>query len=65
MSRCVNTLATMFRTKKYRTATFIGNWALCPQRKLIRGFETYTRDFTSAEGVRIHPENLTSRSTSD
>jgi len=47
----------MFRAKQYRTAAFIGNWALRPQRKLNRGFETYTRDFKNSEGVRDHPEN--------
>ena len=51
------TLATMFRGKQFRTAGFLGNWALRPARKLNRGFESYTSSFTNTEGVRDHPEN--------
>jgi len=51
------TLATLFKMKRYRTAGFIGNWALRPDRKFDRGFRTFTRKFTETEGVRNHPEN--------
>jgi arylsulfatase A-like enzyme len=52
------TLGTLFRAAGFRTAAFIGNYALRPSRRLDRGFEQYTHEYTSFEGVREeHPEN--------
>jgi len=51
------TMATLFREEGFRTAAFLGNYALRPSSRLDRGFEHYTREYTSSEGIRDHPEN--------
>jgi arylsulfatase A-like enzyme len=53
----VPTLATRLEEKGFRSGAFLGNYALRPKRQLTRGFEHYTEEFSSREGVRDHPEN--------
>lgn len=51
------TIATLFQDAGFRAAAFLGNYALRPSRKLDRGFEYYTDEYTNTEGIRDHPEN--------
>jgi arylsulfatase len=53
----VTTLAEHARGAGFRTAAFLGSYALRPNRRLSRGFEAYTRAFRDREQNRAQPEN--------
>lgn len=54
----IDTLGEVLRDRGYRTAAFIGNYALRPSRGLDAGFDRYTSRYLDRESVRAHPENL-------
>ena len=57
LRRGVPTFVQALRTAGFRTAAFLGSYALRPNRRLDRGFEQYTKVFEDREKVRPQPEN--------
>ena len=51
------TLATSLDDAGFENAAFIGSYALRPNRRLNRGFHSYTQEYLTTEAVRAHPEN--------
>jgi arylsulfatase len=51
------TLATVLRGSAFDTAAFVGSYALRVNRRLDRGFQSYTQEYLTTEAVRRHPEN--------
>jgi len=51
------TLATRLQEEGFATGAFVGNFVLRPSRRLDRGFDDYTEEYSSREAVRAQPEN--------
>jgi arylsulfatase len=56
LRRRFSTLGTRLRAAGFRTAAFVGSWALRPTRGLARGFEVYTEEWGDRESNRPQPE---------
>ncbi len=58
LSDSIPTLSTRLQMEGFTTAAFVGNYALRESRRLSRGFDDYTQEFSTREGNRPQPENL-------